>query len=262
VLALIASAALWRVWFLSRPPLIPVGGHRLAARLKGMGDPPVVFEGGFEDAMRLLEPLQDDIAEHTQTLVYDRAGYGRSDPGREPRTALEVAGDLRRLLAVLGVRPPVVLVCYSAGCLFTRVFAHQYPTEVAGIAFIDPATEAAFAGLPGAPPEKNPPAGARREWAALATTLDEVRSAWPLPSVPSVVISAMKPNGQWPIESRRDVDRWLKGQQDFLGKVSAAMGAIGATHVILLKADHESVLTDKDATKALLDLIARLKVQS
>lgn len=227
-----------------------------------MGEPLVVFEGGFDDAMRLFESLQDDIAEHAQTLVYERAGYGRSDLGREPRTALEAAGDLRRLLAVLGVRQPVVLVCYSAGCLFTRVFAHQYPTEVAGIAFIDPATEPALAGLSGGPPEKSPPEAARREWAALPATLEEVRSAWPLPSVPSVVVSALKPDGRWPLESRRDVDRWLKEQQDFLGKLSGATGTTGATHVMLFRADHESILTDKDMTKALLDLIARLKVQS
>jgi len=258
ILALIASALLWRAWFLSRPPLVPVGGHRLEARVKGTGAPPVVFEGGLEDAMSLFAPLQDSIAEHAQTLVYDRAGYGRSDPGPQPRTGQAAAEDLHALLAVLGIQRPVVLVCYSAGCLFTRVFAHEHPSEVAGMVFIDPATEAAYAGLSGGPPQKNPSEAARQEWAALPTTLDEVRASWPLPAVPSVLISAMKPDGRWPIESPRDADRWLKEQQELLGKLG---GAAGVTHILYPRADHVSVVGEKDVAKAVLDLLGRLKVQ-
>jgi pimeloyl-ACP methyl ester carboxylesterase len=256
VLALIASALLWRAWLISRPPLVTVGDHRLEARLKGMGYPPVVFEAGFEDPMSLLEPLQDSIAEHTNTLVYDRAGYGRSDPGHAPHTALEAARDLRGLLAVLGVRPPVVLVCYSAGCLFARVFAHEYPSEVAGLVFIDPATEATYAGALNRPPEKDWPAGARGEWAALAATLDEARAAWPLPAVPYVLITAMKPSGHWPLESRNDMNVWLREQQNLLGKLGSA------THILFPRADHASVLTEKDVTKTILELVARVKLQS
>jgi pimeloyl-ACP methyl ester carboxylesterase len=256
VLALIASALLWRAWFISRPPLVPIGGHRLEARLKGMGYPPVVFEGGFEDPMRLFEGLQDSITEHTETLVYDRAGYGRSDAGPQPRTALAAASDLRALLAVLGVRPPVVVVCYSAGCLFARVFAHEYPAEVAGLVFIDPATEATYAGTLSRPPEKDWPPGARREWAALSATLDQARAAWPLPSVPCLLVTAMKPSGRWPLETRNDMNDWLKEQQNLLGKLG------GATHILFPQADHASVLAEKDVTKAILELVGRIKVQS
>ncbi len=256
-LVLVASALLWRAWLISRPPLVPVGGHRLEARLKGMGYPPVVFEAGFEQAMGLFEPLQDSIAEHAQTLVYDRAGYDRSDAGPEPRTALEAARDLRALLAVLGVRPPVVLVCYSAGCLFARVFAHEYPGEVAGLVFLDPATEATYAGALSRPPEKDWPAGALREWAALPATLDEARAAWPLPAVPDALVTAMKPSGHWPLESRNDMDAWLKEQQDLLGKLGGS-----ATHILFPRADHASVLAEPDVAKTILELIARVKVQS
>ncbi len=255
-LALIAAALLWRAWLISRPPLVPIGGHRLEARLKGTGSPPVVFDAGFEDPMSLFEPLEESIAEHTETLVYDRAGYGRSDPGPEPRTALAAARDLRELLAVLGVRPPVVLVCYSAGCLFSRVFAHEYPGEVAGLVFIDPATEPIYAAALNRPPQRDWPAGARREWAALAATLDEARAAWPLPSVPYVLITALKPSGQWPLESRNDMNAWLKEQQNLLGKLA------GATHIVFPQADHTSVLSERDVTKAILELVARVKLQS
>ena len=255
-LALVAAALLWRAYLLSRPPLVPVGGYRLAARLQGTGSPPVVFESGFEDAMGLFAGLQEGIAEHAQTLVYDRAGYDRSDPGPQPRSALAVAGDLRGLLAVLGIRPPVVLVCYSAGCLFTRVFAHEYPTEVAGIVFLDAATEATYAGAAQRPPQKDWPQGARREWASLPATLKEARSAWPLPSVPYLIITAMKPSGRWPTQSRKDMAGWLSAQQSLLGRLG------GATHIVFPQASHTSVLGEKDVQKAIIELLARVNVRS
>jgi pimeloyl-ACP methyl ester carboxylesterase len=251
----VAAAALWRAWVLSRPPLVPLGGYRLAARVKGTGYPPVVFEGGFEDAMGLFQGLQESVAEQTRTVVYDRAGYDRSDPGPQPRTALQAATDLRGLLAALGIQPPIVLVCYSVGCLFTRVFAHQYPSEVAGMVFIDAATEATYAPAEHRPPQRDWPAGARREWAALPATLAETQSAWPLPSVPYVVITAMKPSGRWPQESRNDMVAWLTGQQSFLARLG------GATHIVFPRADHRSVLEEQDVTKTILELAARVKAQ-
>ncbi len=221
-----------------------------------MGPPPVVFEGGFQNALPLFEPIQQSIAEHAQTLVYNRAGYGRSDPGPEPRTALQNANDLRGLLSLLGIGRPIVLVCYAEGCLFARVFAHEYPSQVAGIVFIDAAPEAIYAGSQNRPPETDWPEGARREWAALPATLDEARAAWPLPSVPYVVITAMKASGRWPVESKNDMVTWLKEQQSLLGRLG------GPTHILFPRADHKSVLDEKDVTKAILDLIGQVKAQS
>ncbi len=255
-LAVTVAALFYRAYLASRPPLVPVGTHRLAARLMGTGTPPVVFEAGFEEAMGLFASLQESVAEHTGTLVYDRAGYGRSGAGPQPRTALAAATDLRGLLAALGIRPPVVLVCYSAGCLFTRVFAHQYPREVAGIVLIDPATEASYAAAPSQPPQKDAPAGARREWASLPATLEEARSAWPLPAAPCVLITAMKPGGRWPVESSKDMIAWLKAQQGLAARLGAA------THITFPRASHTSVLGEQDVAKTIIELAARVKVQS
>jgi len=254
---LVAATLFWRAWLASRPPLIDIGGQRLEARVQGTGRPPVVFEAGFEGAMHPFEALQASVAEHTQTLVYQRAGYGRSDAGPPPRTAQQAARDLRGLLTALGIRPPVVLVCYGVGCLFSRVFAHDYPSEIAGLVFIDAASASVYAD-PRARQAlaRNLTAGARREWAALAATVDEARSAWPLPSVPYVVITAMKPNGAWPLVARGDMDAWLKEQQALLGRLG------GPTHIIFPKADHVSVLNEKDVARAIVELAARIKAQS
>src|ERR1700684_4027575 len=107
---MLLSVVLWIAWLIIRPPLIDVGGYRLEARVKGTGNPAVVFETGFTGGIPLYWRLQDSIAEHTRTLVYERAGLGRSDPGPQPRTAEQMARDLHSLLAALDIRPPLVLV--------------------------------------------------------------------------------------------------------------------------------------------------------
>src|ERR1700674_975149 len=112
---MLLSGVLWIAWLIVRPPLIDVGGYRLEDRVKGTGNPTVVFEIGFTGGIPLYWKLQDRIAEHTRTLVYERAGLGRSDPGPQPRTAEQMARDLHALLAALDIPRPIVLVCHSAG---------------------------------------------------------------------------------------------------------------------------------------------------
>ncbi len=52
----------------------------------------------------------------TRVCAYDRAGYAASDPApNEPRTADNVIGDLRALLAAAEVAGPYVLVGSSFG---------------------------------------------------------------------------------------------------------------------------------------------------
>jgi pimeloyl-ACP methyl ester carboxylesterase len=193
---LFTCAALLIAWLVLRPPLIDIGGARLETRLKGSGSPTVVFETGFTGGILPYWKLQDRIAEHTRTLFYERAGLGRSDAGRQPRTAEQMARDLHSLLIAAGVTPPIILVGHSAGGIFMRVFAHDYPNDVAAMVFVDPATEASYERMRRASPEewremdKKLPEGQRRQWDALPASLDEARSAWPLPQIPYVVITA------------------------------------------------------------------------
>ena len=207
----LSGAGLWIAWLIIRPPLIDVGGYRLEARVKGTGNPAVVFETGFTGGIPLYWKLQDRIAEHTRTLVYERAGIGRSDSGPQPRTAEQIARDLHSLLAALDIRPPIVLVGHSAGGLFMRVFAHDYPAEVAAMVFIDPATEESYERMRQSSPkewqtmETKLSAGLGRQWVALPASLDEARSAWPLPPIPYVMITAMKPLGECGLKSREDM---------------------------------------------------------
>jgi hypothetical protein len=260
---MLVSVMLCIAWLVMRPSLIDVGGYRLEARVKGTGNPAVVFESGFTGGTLLYWKLQDRIAEHTQTLVYERAGLGRSDPGPQPRTAEQMARDLHALLAALNIRPPVVLVGHSAGGLFMRVFAHDYPTEVAAMVFIDPATEASYERMRQSSPTDwqtmgtKQPEGIRRQWAALPASLDEARSAWPLPPIPCVIITATKPLGEWGLKSREDMEAWAKEHQALLARLPSTT----ITHIILPQADHVSVLQEPAVTKAILDTVDRVRAR-
>jgi pimeloyl-ACP methyl ester carboxylesterase len=260
---MLLSVVLWIAWFIIRPPLIDVGGYRLEARVKGAGNPTVVFETGFTGGIPLYWRLQDRIAEHTRTLVYERAGLGRSDPGPQPRTAEQMARDLHSLLAALDIRPPVVLVGHSAGGLFMRVFAHDYPADVAAMVFIDPATEASYERMRQSSPkdwqimEKKLPEGLRRQWVALPASLDEARSAWPLPPVRYVMITAMKPLGEWGLKSREDMEAWSKEHQELL----AHLPSTTITHIVLPQSDHLSVLKEPAVIKAILDAVDQVRAR-
>jgi pimeloyl-ACP methyl ester carboxylesterase len=259
--AMLLSVVLWIAWLIVRPPLIDVGGYRLEARVKGSGNPTVVFETGFTGGIPLYWRLQDRIAEHTRTLLYERAGLGRSDPGPQPRTAEQMARDLHALLAALAIRPPIVLVGHSAGGLFMRVFAHDYPSEVAALVFIDPATEASYDRMRQSSPKDwqamntKLPEGLRRQWAALPASIEEARSAWPLPPIPYVLITATKPLGEWGLKSREDMEAWITEHQALLAHLPSAT----ITHIILPQADHLSVLKEPGVAKSILDAVEQVR---
>jgi pimeloyl-ACP methyl ester carboxylesterase len=260
---MLLGVALWIAWLIIRPPVIDVGGYRLEARVKGAGNPAVVFESGFTGGALLYWKLQDRVAEHTRTLVYERAGLGRSDPGPQPRTAEQMARDLHALLASLDIRPPIVLVGHSAGGLFMRVFAHDYPAEVAAMVFIDPATEASYERMRQSSlkdwqsMETKLPEGLQRQWVALPASLDEARSAWPLPAIPYVMITATKPLGEWGLKSRDDMEAWSKEHQALL----AHLPSTTITHIVLPQTDHLSVLKEPAVAKAILDTVERVRAR-
>lgn len=129
--------------FPARPPgkLVDVGGRRLHINCTGKGTPTVVMEAGagdFSFDWSLVQPL---IARFTRVCTYDRAGYAWSDAGPMPRSMQQIVMELHTGLRKLGVKFPYLLVGHSLGGLIVRVYASQYPTEVAGMVLIDSSHE-------------------------------------------------------------------------------------------------------------------------
>jgi pimeloyl-ACP methyl ester carboxylesterase len=63
---------------------------------------------------------------------------GWSEASPQPRTAREYAKELHTLLEKANEPGPYVLVGHSMGGYTVRVYAHDYPEEVAGLVLVDP----------------------------------------------------------------------------------------------------------------------------
>ena len=96
------------------------GGYSLYSRRSGVGKPAVVFESGLDDDGGIWNLVESIVAERTTTMVYDRAGLGRSSKATSSRTFLNIVADLSTVLEQLPVEPPYILVGHSLGGLLIR----------------------------------------------------------------------------------------------------------------------------------------------
>jgi pimeloyl-ACP methyl ester carboxylesterase len=121
------------------PPgqMVDVGGYRLHLNCTGSGSPTVVIDTGWGDASAGWGWVQPEVAKTTRICTYDRAGMGWSEASPQPRTAREFAKELHTLLVNAHEAGSYVLVGHSLGGYTVRVYAHDYPSEVAGLVLID-----------------------------------------------------------------------------------------------------------------------------
>ena len=125
------------------PPgrLIDVGGYRLHIQCVGTGSPTVVLDAGLGGMSLAWNLVQTEMGQTTQVCAYDRAGMGWSDAGPQPRTPDQIARELHTLLTNAGIPGPYVLVGHSVGGKNVRMFALQYPDQVAGMVLVDARSE-------------------------------------------------------------------------------------------------------------------------
>ena len=117
--------------------LIDVGGHRLHLQCTGSGTPTVVLQPGGGDMSSVMGWVAPAVAAHTRVCVYDSAGRGWSEASDVTQDGSQMMTDLHTLLHRGGVPGPYVLAGHSFGGLYVRIFAAQYPDEVAGMVLID-----------------------------------------------------------------------------------------------------------------------------
>jgi pimeloyl-ACP methyl ester carboxylesterase len=146
-----ASAAMGQAGFSGR---VDIGGERkMYIRCRGSGSPTVVLISGLQIAGDLWDsPLGKSptvfqaVAKTTHVCLYDRpgttraqpgGGESRSDPVPQPSTPKDAVADLHALLAASHQAGPYVLAGHSYGGLIARLYAHTYPTEMAGMVLID-----------------------------------------------------------------------------------------------------------------------------
>jgi pimeloyl-ACP methyl ester carboxylesterase len=131
---------------------VDIGGVQLEAVVAGNGPVTVVFENGLATSLEEWETVAAAIARRTRTVRYDRR---RAAPSGDvpPRTASELARDLRTLLGALAVSPPYVLVGHSWGGVDRQDLSRTHTPPKSPVSCwwtprTKPSTRGAFALLP------------------------------------------------------------------------------------------------------------------
>ncbi len=118
--------------------LVDIGGRTLFLSCTGTGTPTVVLEAGSGNGADTWAGVQPELARFTRVCSYDRSGIGQSDPAPTGvRTIQDSVDDLHALLAAADVSVPIVIAGHSLGGLIVRLYASQYPDEVAGLVLVD-----------------------------------------------------------------------------------------------------------------------------
>ena len=132
------------------PPgnLIGVDGFKMHIHCEGKGEPTVILEamsGGTSASWGWIQP---EIQKEARVCVYDRAGFGWSEPDPESPTLARAVHNLHTLLINANIEGPYVMVGHSLGGVYVRRFAAEYPDEVAGVMLLDEANPQQFVKYP------------------------------------------------------------------------------------------------------------------
>jgi pimeloyl-ACP methyl ester carboxylesterase len=122
---------------------IAVEGAKIHVRVGGKG-PAVVLLHGFGDTGDMWAPLAADLAKDHTVVVPDLRGMGLSsipDGGYDKKTQ---AGDIRAVLASLGIEHSVV-IGHDIGTMVAFAYASRYPQQTDRLVVMD-------APVPGIPP--------------------------------------------------------------------------------------------------------------
>jgi pimeloyl-ACP methyl ester carboxylesterase len=126
--------------FASREPvgnIVSVGDHDLHINCTGAGAHTVILVGGGGNWSMDWMPVQPKISEFAKVCSYDRAGFGWSEFGPEPRDMDRRVTELQALLENANLTPPFIMVGASLGGSIVQVFEHDYPELVSAMVLVD-----------------------------------------------------------------------------------------------------------------------------
>ncbi len=125
-----------------------VGSFSMHIYCVGSGSPTVVLEAGNSEFSSAWAHIQARLSDSVRVCAYDRAGYGWSEPSPESVTALRGTRYLRTLLNNANEEGPFVIAAHSLGGTYARVFARDYPDQVAALVLIDAAPPGRYSDMP------------------------------------------------------------------------------------------------------------------
>ncbi len=124
---------------------VEVNGLRLHYTRTGGGEPPVVLAHGFSDDGLCWTPVAELLAPDYDVVMVDARGHGQSDAPEHGYTMADMAGDLRGVIASLGLKRPAV-VGHSMGGGTAMALAGLYP-DVPGAILLEDAGPLGMAGM-------------------------------------------------------------------------------------------------------------------
>jgi len=154
-----------------RPPAPPgtfveLDGLSVHIDCLGRRGPPVLFLHGLGDYSFDWALVQPAVAKKTEACAYDRPGQAWSAPGPPPRGISTSAYELHLLLQRSAIKGPYILVGHSWGGLIARMYAQEYPKEVAGMVLVDSTHEDEYLWINGK--VVRPRFMPEKEWAELS----------------------------------------------------------------------------------------------
>jgi len=120
---------------------------RLHVDCQGSGPVSVLFEPGLGGSAFEWQPIQQALSSTARVCVYDRAGYGWSDPSPHPRFADQLASEADQMLTALNINGPLILVGHSFGGFVTRLLAKRRADDMLGLVLLDSSHEDQLATL-------------------------------------------------------------------------------------------------------------------
>jgi len=129
--------------FIKSPPgqFIDLQTHRLHVNCVGEGPVTVLFEPGLGGSAFEWHFVQEKIAEHALACVYDRAGYGWSDPSPFDGDVRRLAFEANRMLELVSDNKKLIVVGHSFGGFVVRMLAKLRPEQIAGMVLVDTSHE-------------------------------------------------------------------------------------------------------------------------
>lgn len=182
---------------------VDLGTHKLMTYSSSSGSKYlIIFECGLgnDAGVWTEENIRKPISAISDMVVYDRAGYGKSEKGPSPRNIDRLSDELAAVIASAAGNRKVIIVSHSLGGLIARAYAIKNPAKIAALLFLDPSHEL-YNHWTQAEEDKlyetNIPiygaqSGTVQEIRELREDLDYMRTLPNLPDVPVRVITSMQ----------------------------------------------------------------------
>lgn len=237
--------------------MVDTGDRKLHCSIYGQGAPAVVLISGFRALQNYWNPIIPTLSDQTTMITYDRAGYGKSEPGTLPCDGITAMQDLKILLEQLGVPGPYLIVGHSLGGRLARIFASRYPQLTAGLILIDTGLQdPRHWGREGPREMPNHP-NAKSEAECNDLIWWQAEQLVHYPQVPYTVLTAGKTQA-YPGSSPADQIKMIKYREADQKKLAQIIP--GGKHILVPESGHHIIYDDTEIViQSITEMVERLR---